>query len=65
MPKQQQRNEPVKYAGLGFQLVFITLGLVFAGKWLDSYFNFTSVFLLIGIFIAVFAVIYILIVKLK
>jgi F0F1-type ATP synthase assembly protein I len=65
MAKQPRPNSSVKYAGLGFQLVAITLVLVFAGKALDSYFNLESVFLLTAIFIAVFAVIIILIKSLK
>jgi len=54
----------MKYAGLGFQLVAICLALVFAGRALDQYLNLESVFLLVAIFIAVFAVIYVLIKKL-
>jgi MFS-type transporter involved in bile tolerance (Atg22 family) len=65
MPNQQQPNKPVKYAGLGIQLVGICLALVVGGLKLDEYLNLEHVFLLIGIFIAVFAVIYILIAKLK
>jgi hypothetical protein len=60
-PKQ---NNAMKYAGLGFQLVAICLALVFAGRALDQYLNLESVFLLVAIFIAVFAVIYVLIKKL-
>jgi F0F1-type ATP synthase assembly protein I len=65
MAKKPQTNNSVKYAGLGFQLVAITLVLIFLGKALDNYFNLESVFLLVAIFIAVFAVIFILIKSLK
>ncbi|MDB4107440.1 AtpZ/AtpI family protein [Bacteroidia bacterium] len=65
MPKHPQPSSSGKYAGIGFQLILICVGLVLFGRWLDSWFNLDSVFLLIGIFIAVFAVIYILIKKLK
>ena len=65
MAKQPRPNNSVKFAGLGFQLVAITLVLILAGKALDSYLNLESVFLLVAIFIAVFAVIFILIKSLK
>ena len=65
MPNKPRDNSPQKYDGIGFQLIFLTLILVFSGKYLDAYFNLESVFLLIGIFIAVFAVMYILIKRLK
>ncbi|HAY88841.1 MAG TPA: hypothetical protein DCY51_05325 [Bacteroidetes bacterium] len=65
MAKQPRPNNSVKFVGLGFQLVAITLVLIFAGKALDSYLNLESVFLLVAIFIAVFAVIFILIKSLK
>ena len=65
MAKQPQAKSDAKYAGLGFQLVAITLVLIFAGRALDEYLNLESVFLLVAIFIAVFAVIYILIKSLK
>jgi len=55
----------VKYSGLGFQLVIVCLGLIFGGRWLDSYFGFEYLFVLIGLFVAVFSVIYILIRSLK
>ncbi|MGB0851235.1 MAG: AtpZ/AtpI family protein [Bacteroidia bacterium] len=64
MPSLPGRNTN-KYFGIGFQLMFICIGLVWLGRWLDSYFNLDSVFLLVGIFIAVFAVMYILIKRLK
>ena len=65
MAKQPRPNNAAKYAGLGFQLVAITLVLIYAGRALDEYLNLESVFLLVAIFIAVFAVIYILIKSLK
>ncbi len=65
MAKQPRPNSSAKFAGLGFQLVAITLVLIFAGKALDSYLNLESVFLLVAIFMAVFAVIFILIKSLK
>ncbi len=64
MSKRQQPNY-VKYSGLGFQLIAITVGLILIGLWLDSYFNLESTFVLIAIFLAVFAVIYMMIKKLK
>lgn len=65
MANQPQPNNTVKYAGLGFQLVAVCLVLVFGGIELDKYLNLENVFLLVAIFIAVFAVIYILIKSLK
>jgi len=65
MSNKQRDNSTQKYAGIGFQLVFLTLIFVLSGKYLDAYLNLESVFLLIGIFIAVFAVMYILINRLK
>lgn len=55
----------MKYAGLGFQLVAVSLGLIFTGLKLDKLLNLTNVFLLVAVFIAVFAVIFILINRLK
>ena len=65
MPNQQPPKNAAKYAGLGFQMVAVALVLVYGGLKLDEYLNLEHVFLLIGIFIAVFAVIYILIKQLK
>lgn len=65
MSERQQPNNYVKYSGLGFQLIILTVGLVLAGIQLDKYFQTPSIFLIIAIFIAVFAVMYILIKKLK
>ena len=65
MAKQPQHNNAVNYAGLGFQLVAVCLVLVFGGLKLDQFLNLENVFLLVAIFIAVFAVIYILIKRLK
>jgi F0F1-type ATP synthase assembly protein I len=65
MAKKPLPNSSLKYAGLGFQLVAVTLVLIFSGKALDNYLNFESVFLLVAIFMAVFAVIFILIKSLK
>ncbi len=65
MAQQPQHNTAAKYAGLGFQLVAVCLVLVFGGLELDEYLNLENVFLLVAIFIAVFAVIYILIKRLK
>ena len=64
MPKQPRHNAS-KYAGIGVQLVALCVVLVLAGNWLDDYFNQDSTFLLSGIFIAVFAVMYLIIKKLK
>lgn len=64
MPHRQPPSY-VKYSGIGFQLIILTIGLVLAGKWLDGYFNTGNTFMLIAIFIAVFAVMYILIKKLN
>jgi F0F1-type ATP synthase assembly protein I len=61
MAKKPRTNNSVKYAGLGFQLVAITLVLIFSGKALDNYLNLESVFLFVAVFIAVFAVIFVLI----
>ena len=65
MPNKPRVNSPQKYAGIGFQLIFLTIIFILAGKYLDAYLNLESVFLLVGIFIAVFAVMYILIKRLK
>jgi hypothetical protein len=54
-----------KYAGIGFQLIIVTFVIIGVGRFLDNYYNLESVFLLIAIFIAVFAVIYLLIKKLQ
>ncbi len=64
MPERQTNNY-VKYAGLGLQLVFVTLALILLGLWLDEKLKLNSVFLVTSIFVAVFSVIYILINKLK
>ena len=64
MPKQPNPNYG-KYAGIGFQLIAICCLFVLVGKWLDDYLKLNAAFLLVGIFISVFAVIYILIKKLK
>jgi hypothetical protein len=64
MPDPQPPNY-VKYSGIGFQLIFITIGLVYSGRWLDSYFNTGSTFMLLAIFLAVFTTMYLLIKKLK
>lgn len=61
----KQKHSYGKFAGIGFQLIIICMGLVFIGKWLDSYFGFQTLFLLISIFAAVFAVMDILIRKLN
>jgi uncharacterized membrane protein YiaA len=61
----RQQPSYVKYSGIGFQLIILTIGLVLVGKWLDGYFNAANTFMLISIFIAVFAVMYVLIKKLK
>ncbi len=65
MAKNPRTNNSVKDAGLGFQLVAITLVLIFSGKALDNYLNLESVLLLVAVFIAVFAVIFVLIKSLK
>ena len=64
MSKQQKANY-TKYAGIGFQLIILCLIFVLGGKWLDAYFEKEQMFLLIGIFISVFTVMYLLIKKLK
>ena len=64
MPDRQPPSY-VKYSGIGFQLIILTIGLVLGGKWLDSFLNTGNTFMLVAIFIAVFAVMYLLIKKLK
>ena len=64
MPDRQPPSY-VKYSGIGFQLIILTIGLVLGGKWLDGFLNTGNTFMLVAIFIAVFAVMYLLIKKLK
>ena len=64
MANQPQNNKVSQYAGMGLQLVAVVLVLVLSGKYLDEYLKYDALFLLIAIFIAVFATIYILIKKL-
>lgn len=61
----RQPTNYVKYSGIGFQLIIITIGLVLGGKWLDGYFKTRNTFMLIAIFVAVFSTMYLLIKKLK
>jgi hypothetical protein len=65
MAKKPQPNSSVKYAGIGFQLVALTLVLILSGLWLDAYFQSGNVYLLISIFLSVFSTMYLLISKLK
>lgn len=65
MNEKETPTSAMKYAGLGFQLVAVSLGLIFTGLKLDKLLNLTNVFLLVAVFIAVFAVIFILINRLK
>jgi hypothetical protein len=63
--KRTKSNSLDNYAGLGFQLVAFVIALVYGGNWADSYFKTEPIFLLSGVFLAVFGVIYMLIIKFK
>jgi hypothetical protein len=64
--KAQTKTSPIKnYAGLGFQLMAFVIVLVYVGDWADHYFSTYPIFLLSGVFLAVFGVIYLLISKFK
>ena len=64
-PQQPKKSNVLKYSGLGIQLVAVCLVLVMGGVWLDDKLGFENLFVLIGLFLAVFSVIYILIKSLK
>jgi VIT1/CCC1 family predicted Fe2+/Mn2+ transporter len=63
--QQTKQNAVKNYTGIGFQLVAFVLILVYGGNWADHYFSTYPIFLLSGVFLAVFGVIYTLISKFK
>ncbi|HAV26525.1 MAG TPA: hypothetical protein DCX01_10145 [Bacteroidetes bacterium] len=65
MSPRQPHNNSLKYAGIGFQLVALTVVLILSGLWLDAYFQSGNLYLLISIFLSVFSTMYLLITKLK
>jgi hypothetical protein len=56
--QQRPKNALVTYSGIGIQLMFVCLVIVGAGYGLDRYFELEHTFVLVSIFLAVFAVIY-------
>ena len=51
---RQPHNGPLRYAGIGFQLVALTVVLILLGLWLDAYLQSGNLYLLISIFLSVF-----------
>lgn len=64
-PQPEKRKNIYKYSGLGFQLVVISLGLVLGGRQLDRFLDTGSLFIIIGLALSVFLVMYLLIRQLK
>ena len=65
MSKRQQPKDWAKYSGIGFQLMIVTIGLIFLGVKADEWMEQEYTFVLIAIFAALFIVIYTIIKKLK